>query len=178
MLAFDYARAAAVPQGEQVIAYMPPRSREVVDAAARDFPAVTEEEAQRARGLCRMPAVDADFSVRNALSFYALLLALLAVPALIASVLFRGGTLLRLAGIVMQTRDGRPAGRWRCLLRSAAAWSPGLATLILSATNHAPLTGSLLWVVCAAWLAGATWGILRPERGLPDVATRTWQVPR
>ena len=46
------------------------------------------------------------------------------LPALIAALLFRGGLVLRMAGIAFVRRDGKRASRLRVFWRALVAWSP------------------------------------------------------
>ena len=56
------------------------------------------------------------------------------VPALVLAFVFRGGPWMRLFGIHVQTVDGRPASRLRCLFRALIVYAPGLLTLALTMT--------------------------------------------
>ena len=46
------------------------------------------------------------------------------MPALIAALLFRGGLVLRMAGMTFVRRDGKRASRLRVFWRALVAWSP------------------------------------------------------
>jgi hypothetical protein len=102
-----------------------------------------------------------------------------AVPALIAALLFRGGLVLLLAGVSFVRRDGARASRLRVLWRAMVAWSPMLLALVLVGVLKSPLglfraalIASLL--VCALTI----FSIALPRRGLPDRLAGTWPVPR
>ncbi|MFO0930973.1 MAG: protein kinase [Gemmataceae bacterium] len=111
--------------------------------------------------------------------------------------LTRGGLALRVAGIALVGRDGRPAARWRCFLRTLLFWLPVLALLSASlaldlwrvaetrtgwSDERIAVVGSLAWH--AWWLtvlflvgsvfAAITW----PGRHLHDLLAGTYPVPR
>lgn len=106
------------------------------------------------------------------------LIVYVAVPAIIAALLFRGGLVLRACGVTFVRRDGRPAGRLRLLWRASVAWIPILAAFVLSTVLVED--GSMLLVLrvgtCVCLLAIAS--LLLPERSLPDRLAGTWPVPR
>ncbi len=106
------------------------------------------------------------------------LLAYAAIPAFIAALLFRGGLVLRIAGVTFVRRDGRRAGRMRLLWRGVVAWCPvagalalGLEAMESKSVMTSLLTGLLLVVL-------ATWSLWLPNRGLQDKLAGTWPVPR
>ena len=104
------------------------------------------------------------------------------LPALIAAVLFRGGLMLRMAGVTFVRRDGRRASRWSVLCRTVVAWSPLLLLLVgiaipQEALKSLPL-GPLSGVYLALYGGLAILSVALPERGLPDRLARTWPVPR
>lgn len=96
------------------------------------------------------------------LAFAALVLALEALLAVTLALVTRGGLMLRAFGLTVVGRDGAPASRLRCAVRSVIAWSPGLAvllgiTLAFLATKPAPLP----WV-------GDVWHEGSPALGLEE----------
>jgi hypothetical protein len=111
--------------------------------------------------------------------------------------LTRGGLGMRLAGMALRNRDGRPASRWRCALRSLAIWVP-IALLLLASVlldlwrvAHAPSGWSDFAIRATAWLAWATWwgallalagyvGVAMgwPNGGPHDRMAGTYPVPR
>jgi len=130
--------------------------------------------------------------------------AVMALPALLLAVVFRGGLSLTLFGIATQRADGRPATRLRCLLRATIAWAPVLAMiapgilLVVSAgssalwsvdiviasrslqalglpTGAAILVGAFLAFV---FLAGALFAASRAEAGIQDRLAGTRLVAR
>jgi hypothetical protein len=100
---------------------------------------------------------------------------LIAIPSLLAALVFRGGLPVRALGVAFVARDGAPASRWRLLARSLLTWSPILAGLALS-----PVLGALQaqGIMLALFVLGLTWTLLDPQRGLPDRLVGTWPVPR
>ncbi len=112
------------------------------------------------------------------------------LPALVAALLFRGGLVLLIAGVVFVRKDGARASRLRMLWRGLVAWgSPGLAMLVtwillcavysLKPTLDRQL-GAFAWaltsglMICALTIVS----IALPKRGLPDRLAGTWPVPR
>jgi eukaryotic-like serine/threonine-protein kinase len=102
------------------------------------------------------------------------------IPAcLIASLLFRGGALVKSLGVVFVNRTGQLASRWRVTARNLVAWLPfmlqPLGVLILS-----PWTGPLtaLYLVLSSCAVLALISVLLPQRGLADRIVGTWPVPR
>jgi serine/threonine protein kinase len=101
------------------------------------------------------------------------------LPALVAALAFRGGLLLRLAGVTFVRRDGAPASRLRIFWRALVAWSPLVLAVVLSSA-HVFHAGSLLRSACAAILVLglAIFSLALPVRGLQDRLAGTWPVPR
>jgi eukaryotic-like serine/threonine-protein kinase len=93
------------------------------------------------------------------------------LPCLIASLLFRGGALVKLLGIVFVNRAGLPASRWRVTARNLIAWLPFL--LLPSRINEA---WPIMLGPCVVVLAVIS--LLLPRRGLQDCLAGTWPVPR
>jgi hypothetical protein len=100
------------------------------------------------------------------------------VPALIATLLFRGGLVLLIAGVTFVRKDGQRASRLRLLWRGIVTGSPLFLAFVLSIiaiSQHAT------W---GPWLALALPGLLAvlsvalPKRGLQDRLAGTWPVPR
>jgi hypothetical protein len=111
-------------------------------------------------------------------------LAFISIPAILCAVVLRGGALLYVFGITVQTADGRPASRRRCLARALVGWSFFTICALLPL-----LPGSLRWHLSltsfafsmlpgAVALAAAIISIINPERGIPDFIARTHLVPR
>jgi uncharacterized RDD family membrane protein YckC len=95
------------------------------------------------------------------------------IPCLVASLLFRGGAMVRLLGIFFVDRDGLPASRWRITARNLVAWLPFLLIpAALSINELLPIIVGLV-VICLT----AT-SLLLPKRGLQDRLAGTWPVPR
>ena len=101
------------------------------------------------------------------------------LPALFAALAFRGGLILRLAGITFVRRDGAPASRLRIFWRALVAWCPLALTFVLFAAQR-PYTGALLRSVLSAilLLALVIFSLAFPDRGPQDRLAGTWPVPR
>jgi hypothetical protein len=111
--------------------------------------------------------------------------------------LTRGGLGMRLAGMALRDRQGRPAARWRCALRSMMVWVP-IAVLLLASVlldlwrvMSAPAGWSDAAVRLTAWLAWVTWwlallllavyawvAVCWPNGGPHDRIAGTYPVPR
>jgi uncharacterized RDD family membrane protein YckC len=127
----------------------------------------------------------------------AVLLVVTVVPAVVWVVwaaLWRGGLSMRVTGLALVRRDGRPAARWQCGWRALLVWGPVAALVVLavgldasywlawrpgmvpgperawaSAARYAALGLLALYAVLAvAW----------PRRGLHDRLAGTYVVPR
>lgn len=100
------------------------------------------------------------------------------LSALVAAALFRGGVLMHGLGLIVVTRDGVPARRWRVLARGMLVWLPA----ILAFTLLPPAPSFVRWpaisALVAAYLCAALWSLRRPDRGVQDWIARTWMVPR
>jgi hypothetical protein len=109
----------------------------------------------------------------SALAFY------VALPALLAALLFRGGLILRVAGVAFVQRDGSRPSRVRVFWRSLVAWSiiPIGVGIFLSMYS---LSGSMLAAALAWGLVGflCAASVALPGRGLQDRLAGTWPVMR
>ena len=100
------------------------------------------------------------------------------VPALIATLLFRGGLVLLIAGVTFVRKDGQRASRLRLLWRAIVTGSPLFLAFVLSIVA---ISQHLNW---GPWLALGIPGLLAvlsvalPNRGLQDRLAGTWPVPR
>jgi hypothetical protein len=100
------------------------------------------------------------------------------LPVLLATLLFRGGLVLLIAGVAFVRKDGQRASRLRLLWRMLVAWSPMVLAFCLSILA---ITRHLTW---GPWLALTLLALLAilslvlPQRGLQDRLTGTWPVAR
>lgn len=154
---------------EQSVAEHPaPTKEEIADADAALSPLVQHFEISRPRPV---------FLATVMLAIY------VGLPACIAALLFRGGLVLRIAGVVFVRRDGLPASRLRVFWRALVAWSPLWLSLIgfLSVLGkpHPDALDDLPMVLSGGLFCGlALLSVALPERGLPDRCAGTWPVPR
>jgi hypothetical protein len=100
------------------------------------------------------------------------------VPALIAAALFRGGLLLHGLGLVVVTRDGTPARRWRVVCRGMIVWLPAILASTLLLPLPTWLGSSLFITMLCAYVGAALWSLRNPECGVQDFLARTRMVPR
>jgi hypothetical protein len=96
----------------------------------------------------------------------------LSIPALILAPLVRGGALLALFGMSLQTLDGRRAGRPRSLLRAMAVWAPFVLFRFWQPWAVVHIVFPLVLAI------GIGYTLARPERGIPDLIAGTHLVPR
>jgi hypothetical protein len=84
-------------------------------------------------------------------------------------------------GAVVVRKDGAPAGRLRAMVRSLCVAIPAFVSLcamgILMSDEQTGAFAVAL-VTTVIFFVGAIWAALRPERGLPDLLTGTYLVPR
>jgi hypothetical protein len=102
-----------------------------------------------------------------------------AVPALVAALLFRGGLVLLAARVTFVRRDGQRASRLRVFWRALVVWSSlllGVEAYVVLAIWLAPFAAALgaSLSVCALAIVS----LALPDRGLPDRLAGTWPVPR
>jgi hypothetical protein len=109
----------------------------------------------------------------SGLAFY------VALPAIVAALAFRGGLILRLAGVTFVRADGLLASRPRLFLRSLLTWCClgfGLALFILLKPSLGIMGASAVAWLLLGILAGLS--LAMPARGLPDRIAGTWPVLR
>ncbi len=107
------------------------------------------------------------------------LLLFVGLPAALAALLFRGGLILRIAGVAFVRADGARASRLRLLWRAVLVWGPLLLTLILVRFLRGGLGPLGAGLVAAGLVAGmAILSVALPTRGLADRLAGTWPVPR
>lgn len=172
-------------QSFYAIAVIDQPDREFVEESVKAHPHLTEEEIHDAAtamkpflpkkpqvnplSLAWFPFVGAGVS----LIFY------VALPALVAALLFRGGLLLRVFGIAVVRRDGSRASRLRVLWRGLIAWSPVLLAPVLMGLLSlvvGEFWGAALWTLVVLGLT--TWSAFIPGRSLQDRLAGTCLVPR
>jgi len=208
ILAASYAKVRASLQGRQIVKQLrwDLETERAVESALQDYPSSAASDVAAAREVIagirawRFDASPRDSDLAAAREMIAprqrfkagfltphlvsITLALISIPAILCAVILRGGALLYLFGITVQTADGRPASRWRCLARALVAWFfftlcallpliPGIPRLNLSLTS---LPFSILPGAVA--LIAAIFSVANPERGIPDFIARTHLVPR
>jgi uncharacterized RDD family membrane protein YckC len=101
------------------------------------------------------------------------------LPALLAALAFKGGLVLRIAGIAFVRADGSPAGRLRIFWRGLVSWSVVPIGAVLFALSI-PVLGSptALVVATALTAALAVMNTCLPRRGVPDRLAGTYLVAR
>ncbi len=163
-------------EAERILTRLPPPSPEqFAEASARVerfFKKSPDLAAQEAIKQVKLPVAALLVGYANAVIFVIL-------PCLIGSLLFRGGAMVKLLGIVFVNRTGALSSRWRVAWRNLVAWLPVLV-LPASVMLLAPvlgLNGSLVAVIGLSAALALTSALL-PKRGLADRLAGTWLVPR
>jgi hypothetical protein len=102
-----------------------------------------------------------------------------ALPAMLAALLFRGGLILRALRIAVVRSDGRPASRLRLCWRGIVSWAPVLlwpvGFFLLKPTLGATGAAAVLMAFVASVVLCS---ILLPGRTLQDRLAGTFLVPR
>ena len=154
---------------EQSVAQYPaPTEAEIAEAGALVDKYVPKEPPFAGKQPLWLPA----FLMVGSLAVY------VCIPALIATLLFRGGVVLLIAGVTFVRKDGQRASRLRLLWRAIVTWSPSFLALVLSILA---ISKQLNW---GPWLALAlsglltAWSLALQGRGLQDRLAGTWPVPR
>jgi uncharacterized RDD family membrane protein YckC len=184
MLASSYRKVKSSPQGSLLLAVMPEGEKAVFESALKDYPALTMEEVSQTRKLLdsyaeiRQAVSLEPPTLRNAATNTLSSIASFSIPGIIFGFFLRGGVLLYLFGITIQTAEGDRASRWRCLLRAVATWSSLLVLFLVMATGHKSIGNKLLFVLVPLAVVGAIYSVIRPERGIQDRIAGTYLVPR
>ena len=115
-----------------------------------------------------------------AITLASTLLFFVAIPAILAALLFKGGLVLLMCGVVVVKQDGRNASRLRVCCRSLLTWCPLFLPIPLASAFMASSTGLFGITILSALIAGSLtiWSICLPKRGLPDRLAGTTLVPR
>lgn len=160
-------------------------SRQFAEQSVAEHPAPSAEEIARAEAALKphLPE-EAAFRLPQMPWFpFAVVIAALAmhvaIPALVAALLFRGGLVLWIAGVTFVRRDGRRASRLRVFWRALVTWSAPVAALFLIGLLSRPLgMFAAALAACGLLLACAVFSLAIPRRGVQDFLAGTWPVPR
>jgi uncharacterized RDD family membrane protein YckC len=165
------------------------RARRIVDAhpnvsprASAEAEAVAQAYLVRERKqLADMRAPDGRAKVVAISASYTL--CLVAILALVAALVLRGGLIFRAFGTALVRSNGGDVSRIRAFARALIAWSPAILVVVLPRVSPVFAFSAVPGVVLAAgaavvMLAGGAWAIIRPSRGIPDRLVGTWLVPR
>jgi len=164
--------------------FIQPDAREFAERSLEQYTSPTAEELKEAEKRLgpfakqshngHMPST----ALMGPLMLWFCLLLYIALPAIIAALLFRGGLVLLATGVTYVRHDGHRASRGRVLWRSIVAWSPIVGALILGAVAIAMKSASLAVLSVVLVLGVVVWSLLLPDRGLQDRFAGTWPVPR
>ena len=150
-----------------------PTATEAQRASARPFVQASIEEQSYARSGWRAVRL---FS-QSALARTHVELVLIACFSLLTGVTLRGG-LMRAMGLELVTGDGLAASRLRVFARTVIAWSPLLATIVVSRMHRNFIGFAAAAPAVCALLLGALVAVVHPARGIQDRLAGTWIVPR
>ena len=151
-------------------------AEQAVAAHPNDSPAQVQQAAALVRPLLEkgrgITSVSRTRSATLLLSGSRLGWCLTAVVGLFGALVARGGLTFSMLGTAVVRRDGSDASRIRTLLRAAIAWAPvGLMVLL-------PKESWFQLVPIAAMVAGGTWVVWHPSRGVQDRIAGTWVVAK
>jgi uncharacterized RDD family membrane protein YckC len=230
LLSWIRSEAGQSPRGPVLLTSIRTFQRERLEACRRQYPSVTVEEAMEARRTielcgCAAPPPESTAGIWGAIQVR---VAELNLPASMVR-LGRGSTLIfwlagilwvfpvalaflwppgsasHIFGLVVQTADGKPAGRFRCAARSFFAWlpfaaflplllamgwsgyapqasrywetqGPLMATVFLQ--GYAPVLVGVEIALASVLIGGAIYAVAYPARGVPDILAGTWLMPR
>jgi hypothetical protein len=159
-------------------------SRKFAEQSVADYPAPTKAEVAEAdAAVGKYVPKEQALAVTPSSGLWAMVGAMtlavyVALPALVAALLFRGGLVLLLAGVTYVKRNGKRASRLRLLWRAVVTWCLAFTALVLTFVG---LQTHWTW---QPWLALALFGVVAavsvalPERGIQDRLAGTWPVPR
>jgi uncharacterized RDD family membrane protein YckC len=168
-------------------------NRKFAERSVAEYPAPTAEEVTAADAAIARHLPKQELLRMNERPWFpfvsglVVLVLFVGIPSMAAAVAFRRGLVLRIAGVTLVRRDGKPASRLRLFSRSLVTWVPiagalvlvpfiaaatGLFTVAATVPLVAALTGASIVVVLA------TVSLMLPDRGLADRVVGTWPVPR
>ena len=159
-------------------------SREFAEQSVADYPAPTKAEIKEADAAVgkhvpkQMPFGDGLSPALLVLIVTATLFIYVALPAVLAAVLFRGGLALLIAGVAYVRRDGQRASRLRLFWRAIVTWGPVFPIFALAVAGFAQHLGWAPWLALALLGLLAALSLALPTRGLQDRLAGTWPVPR
>jgi hypothetical protein len=113
-----------------------------------------------------------------AMGMVAAVLMCVCISALLATLAFRGGLVLLIAGVTFVRKDGQRASRLRLLWRALVTWSPSFVAFVGSTVALDMHWSWGPWVALAVVGLLAAWSVALPGRGLQDRLAGTWPVPR
>lgn len=160
-------------------------NRKFAEQSVRDHPAPTGDQILQAEDavepiLARMRQGNITGKAWFPLMVFAVSwIAYVAIPALFAALLFKGGVVLRAFRVAIVRRDGQPASRLRVFWRALVTWSP----LLLGPIALPVVALAIGWAQAGVMLGAlaallATWSLLSREQSLQDRIARTCLVPR
>ena len=165
-----------------VISMIRADDRRFVELCVAEHPAPTKEEIADADAAFKPYLTMLNSFKSHRFAIMTMMLAFyVCMPACIAALLFRGGLVLRMAGVTFVRRDGKRASRLRVFWRALVAWSPlclgilGIMLTFRSSNEFGELPFALL---CGLFLGLAVISVALPKRGLPDRLAGTWPVRR
>jgi hypothetical protein len=171
--------------GAFTMAMIKGESRRFAEQSIAEHPAPTAEEIKEAdAALEKYLTKSQEFNPANQPWFPFMiavvsLVIYIAIPALLAAMLFRGGLVLLLARVTFVRKDGVRASRLRVFWRVLVAWSPILLGLILGGMLKVWFSLFAASLVASLFVCGlAILSVALPDRGLPDRLAGTWPVPR
>jgi eukaryotic-like serine/threonine-protein kinase len=160
-------------------------NRRFAEQSIAQYPNPTEEEVPEATSTIEpiLASLNSANPIKQpsfpGLAFGFTLMIYVAVPALLAGLLFRGGLILRGLRVAVVRRDGTPASRLRFCWRGLVSWAPVLLWPVGLACLKPMLGVTWAAVLLIGLVAGLVlWSVLLPKRSLQDRLAGTFLVPR
>ena len=166
------------PLAERVVADHANVSADELAMATASLDPFLQQQARLRQG-----SVNPGDAGRFALFTFGFGLTLIALFGVVWAFVLRGGLLFGACGIVVVTRDGKPASRLRTLWRGLLAWSLvpavfGIPFLPVFGMRFSVSLSLEVAVPIGLFLLGVAWAVVHPPRGLQDELAGTWLVPR
>ena len=167
---------------------IPPDHRRIAEQLVSEHPAPTSSELERAASEvaafnAKQIKVRLFDSSEPQFIFFTAVLALavyIGIPSLFAALVFRGGPVFALLGMVVVNRSGTRASRVRVFWRGIIAWVPFFLLTILFLACIGPNAPRGLQITAIALffavISLTVVSVLLPHRSLPDRMAGTWLV--
>ena len=134
-------------ESPMVLSMIRGEARKFAEQSVAEHPAPTPEEIKQADAALKklvpkqQPFAEKPPPWMPAMTMVLSLFIYVCIPALIATLLFRGGLVLLIAGVTFVRNDGQRASRLRLLWRAIVAWSPTFLAFFVSSLALSQASG-------------------------------------